>query len=143
MEKMPPKAKIYEAFSCIADNRILLKENEATVTSSDNKKTYTVKWKENEYSSTDNATFWQGYPGYPVISVLMLQNKLSYPQEIASLFKNINWHALNEKYKRDYEKAITEVLENINANQEQIKKEVDTIYEELSKLNISIKRKIN
>lgn len=38
MEKIPPIAKIYEAYSCIADNRIEMKENMATVHSSDNKK---------------------------------------------------------------------------------------------------------
>ena len=76
MEKIPPIAKIYEAYSCIADGRIELKDEDAKVTSSDNKKTYLVKWKDNVYSSNDNASFWQGYPGYPVIAVLMLQNKL-------------------------------------------------------------------
>ena len=57
MEKMPPIAKIYEAYTCIADKRIQLEENRAFVTSSDGKKKYTVLWKENIYVSNDNATF--------------------------------------------------------------------------------------
>ncbi len=140
--KLPPKAKIYEAYTCIADNRIEMKENEATVTSSDNKKTYQIKWKDEDYSSTDNATFWQGYPGYPVLAVLMLQNKLNYKKEIANLFANINWHALNEKYKRDYDAAIEEVLNTIKYDQKLIKEETDKIYEELKNMTINIKRKI-
>ena len=34
---MPPVAKIYEAFSVLADGRIKLEENKATITSSDRK----------------------------------------------------------------------------------------------------------
>ena len=99
MEKMPPIAKIYEAYTCIADKRVQLEENRAFVTSSDGKKKYNVSWKENIYVSNDNASFWQGYPGYPVIAVLILQHKLPFKENIISLFKNINWHALNEKYR--------------------------------------------
>lgn len=143
MEKLPPIAKIYEAFTCIADNRIEIKANEAIVSSSDGKKKYTVKWKENNYTSNDNATFWQGYPGYPVIALLMLQNKLSYKKEIATLFTNVNWHELNEKYKRNYDLAIQEVLDKIDYNTEIIKDEVNKIYAEIKNLNILIKRKID
>ena len=139
---MPPIAKIYEAYSCIADNRIELKEQEAIVTSSDGKKKYTIKWKENDYSSTDNASYWQGYPGYPVIAVLMIQNKLSYDEEIIKFFKNINWHELNNKYKRDYDKAVEEVLNNIDFDKGKIKEETNRIYEELKKMDINIQKKL-
>lgn len=142
MEKFPPIAKIYEAYTCIADNRIEMKENEAIVSSSDGKKKYTIKWKDNQYASNDNATFWQGYPGYPVLAVLMLQNKLSYNNEIIALFGGINWHELNDKYKRDYNAAVEEVLESIPYNSASIKEETEKIYEEIKNLNIIIKRKI-
>lgn len=142
MKKMPPIAKIYEAYTCIADNRIEIKENVATVSSSDGKKKYTIKWKDNNYTSNDNATFWQGYPGYPVLAVLMLQNKLNYKKEIANLFTNINWHELNDKHKRDYNAAVEEVLENINYDSASIKEETEKIYEEIKNLDIAIKRKI-
>lgn len=143
MEKLPPIAKIYEAFTCIADNRIEMKENEAIVSSSDGKKKYTIKWKNNDFTSNDNATFWQGYPGYPVLAVLMIQNRLSYKKEIVNLFANINWHALNEKYKRNYDVAIEEVLSKINYDTAIIKEEVNKIYEEIKNLDIHIKRKID
>ena len=139
---MPPIAKIYEAYSCIADNRIELKEQEAIVTSSDGKKKYTIKWKENDYSSTDNASYWQGYPGYPILAVLMLQNKLKYNIEIVPYFKETNWHALNEKHKRDYNAAVEEVLETITYDKETIKKETEKTYEALKNMTINIKKKI-
>ncbi len=142
MEKIPPIAKIYEAYSCIADNRIKLNEKDAIVTSSNFEKEYTIKWKDNIYTSNDNATFWQGYPGYPVIAVLFMQEKLKYNKEIINLFKNINWHDLNNKYKRNYDKAIDEVLTNIDYDINIIKKETLKIYEKLKNLDIEIKRKL-
>jgi hypothetical protein len=142
MTKLPPKSKIYEAYSAIADNRIELNENSAIVTSSDYRKKYEVKWHDLTYSSTDNATFWQGYPGYPVIVVLMLQGKLTYNSDTIPFFKNINWHALNEKNKRNYDKSVAEILSSINCDTEKIQKEVDSIYNEINKLEIVIKRKI-
>lgn len=142
MEKIPPIAKIYEAYSCITDNRIEMKENMAIVHSSDSKKTYEVKWQENNYSSTDNASFWQGYPGYPIIAVLMLQKNLPYYEECIPYFKNINWHSLNEKYKRDYDAAIEEVLNTINYDTNKIKEETEKTYEILKNMEINIKRKI-
>lgn len=143
MVKLPPIAKVYEAYTCLADKRITLNEKEAIVSSSDGKKKYTVKWKDNNYASNDNATFWQGYPGYPVLAVLMLQKKLNYNPEIINIFTNINWHELNEKYQRNYDKAIEEVLNNIKYDSTFIKRETEKLYEEIKKLNINIKRKVD
>lgn len=139
---MPPIAKIYEAYTCIADERIKIEGNEAFVSSSDGKKNYKVKWKDNTYVSNDNASYWQGYPGYPVIALLILQNKLTYNNEIISLFKNINWHELNEKYKRNYDQVVEEVLSTISYDKNVIKSETEKIYEELKNLEIQIKKKL-
>ena len=80
MEKLPPIAKVYEAWSAVADGRMVLHPNErcATVASSNAQKEYTVTWDEADavHSSKDNATYWQGYAGYPVIAVLMEQGAL-------------------------------------------------------------------
>ena len=80
MEKLPPIEKVYEAWSAVADGRVALHPDErrAAIASSNGAKTYTVAWNENgsTYSSNDNATYWQGYAGYPVIAVLMLQGRL-------------------------------------------------------------------
>ena len=65
--KQPPKEKVYEAFSAIADGRVNMKEDHAEVTSSNGDKTYEVQWRDNMAASSDPATYWQGYPGYPLI----------------------------------------------------------------------------
>lgn len=139
--KMPPKAKIYEAFSAIADKRIQIKDKEALVKSSDWTKEYKIKWQDNKISSTDNATFWQGYPGYPVIALWLELGIINFNKEIVFNFKNINWHELNNKYKRDYDKAVNEVI-NTLTNKETILKEVDNIYDQIAKLDFQIVRKI-
>ncbi len=139
--KMPPKAKIYEAFSAIADKRIQIKDKEALVKSSDWTKEYKIKWQDNKISSTDNATFWQGYPGYPVIALWLELGIINFNKEIVFNFKNINWHELNNKYKRDYNKAVNEVI-NTLTNKETILKEVDNIYDQIAKLDFQIVRKI-
>ncbi len=111
--KMPPIEKIFEAYSALAEGRVDmdLSENTARVSSSDHAKIYTVAWEENHYASDDNATYWAGYPGYPVIAVLMKQGILPYEENLAEQFMNINWHELNRKYKRNYEKAARSVME--------------------------------
>lgn len=143
--KMPPIAKIYEAFSAIADKRVKLQEESAQVTSSDSKKEYLVCWNANQISSNDNATFWQGYPGYPVIAVWLLKGQISYNSEVVKYFKNINWHEINKKNKRDYEAGVNEVLNELvmqGIDTEKIEQEVDSIYNAISKLPIQIVRKI-
>ena len=70
--KKVPLAKVYEALSAISSKRVIMNDTEAIVYSSDNKKQYKVQWLDNKYTSNDNATYWQGYSGYPVIAVLML-----------------------------------------------------------------------
>ena len=145
MKKMPPIAKIYEAFSVIADNRIKVDENRAIITSSNQKKEYTVTWNETEISSNDNATFWLNYPGYPILAVWLKTNKISYQQEVIKYFKKINWHEINKKNKRNYEKGFNDVLNQLaeqNVDTETIEQEVDRIYKEIENLNYEIVRKI-
>lgn len=141
--KLPKIEKIPEAYSAIADNRITLGENEATVLSSDRTKEYKITWEDSAYSSNDNASYWQGQLGYPVIAVLMLQNKLSLNRQIAQNFQNIPWKKLNTSYKNNYSAALEEVyndFSNKNVDCEEIKKEIDKVYEEITKLDIELKR---
>ena len=141
--KQPPVAKVYEALTAIASNRIELKESEAIAYSSDNKKSYKIEWNDNEYSSNDNATFWQGYAGYPVIAVLLLQGKISYNEEILPYLKDINWHEINEQFKRNYDQAVESVLNKLDKDtKENIIKNVKQIYNDLLNLDIKIVRKI-
>jgi len=73
--KMPPIEKNYEVYSAVADGRIVFDVESAKVCSSDYSKEYLVEWKDGVYSSNDNASYWQGYPGYPII-VMQLMLKL-------------------------------------------------------------------
>lgn len=140
MEKLPPIEKIYEAYSAIADQRVALKDDHGEVFSSDRRKCYTVSFDGNTYSSNDNATYWQGYAGYPVIAVLLLQGKLPFHEKTAELFRDINWNSLNDQYKRNYRKAAESVMKQRGMDIEKIEKETQGVYEALGKLDIIIKR---
>lgn len=141
--KLPPIEKIHEAYSAIADKRVVLKENEAEVSSSDLTKTYLVKWKDEVYSSNDNASYWQGYVGYPIIAVLMLQGKLPLNQEIAMYFQGINWKKINTEYKNKFSEAVSQIMgglkeKGIDCNK--IEEEIQKVYQEIGRLTIQTKR---
>jgi len=143
MIKLPPIEKIPEAYSAITDNRIVMSENSALADSSDNTKRYTVTWNDNLYTSNDNASIWQGYAGYPMIAVLMLQGKLPLDRAIAEHFKGINWKALNTKYKNKYDKAVAEILDSLKEqgiDTDAINTEINEVYNCIRTLNISTKR---
>lgn len=143
MEKLPPIEKIYEAYSAIADNRVTLMKESAVVLSSNREKKYTVTWENGVYTSNDNASYWRGYAGYPIIAVLMLQKELSLNSDIIDHFKGINWTELNKKYKAKYSEAVEEVMDNLNrknVNVSKIKEEVEKVYEEIKALNIICRR---
>lgn len=143
MDKLPPIAKIYEAYSAIADGRVQMHPTQASIKSSDNSKGYTVSWQDDVYSSNDNASYWQGYAGYPMIAVLMLQGKLPLDQEIAFHFAKINWKELNARYKAKYDKAVDEILGNLNKqgiDTDVIREEVSSVYYHLSQLPVKTKR---
>ena len=143
MTKLPPVEKIYEAYSALSDSRVIMEENSAKVFSSDKSKEYTVTWNENIYSSNDNASYWQGYAGYPIIAVLMLQKKLLFDDSFTDFFKNINWKELNAKYKGKYSKAVDEIMEglkNSGVDTDKIYKKTEEIYEKLKTLDIQCKR---
>lgn len=143
MIKLPPIEKIPEAYSAIADDRITLFENTAFVDSSDKTKRYTVTWDEETYTSNDNASVWQGYAGYPMIAVLMLQGRLPLNRVTAGHFKGINWKALNTKHKNKYDKAVAEILHSLceqGIDTDQIENEITKVYDNIRILNISTKR---
>ena len=140
VRKMPPLEKVYEAFSAIGDERIRLEDNAYTVYSSDKSKYYTVTEKDNVYRSDDNATYWQGYPGYPVIAVLILQGKLPYNREVCEEMKGIPWKVLNDKYRRDYAAAAEEALRGLGTDSQKIREEAQKVYDALQELDIETGR---
>ncbi len=140
---IPPIEKIHEAFSAIADGRVKMASDHALVSSSDYRKEYTVSWQDNTYSSNDNASYFQGYMGYPVIAVLMLQKKIDYSATVAEHFKGINWKELNTQYKNQYAKAVRVILNDISGkgiDVQEIESEVNGIYEQIKTLDIIYKR---
>lgn len=140
--KLPPREKIPEAYTAIIDNRIKMFDNYAEVLSSDRTKTYLIKWNNNLYYSNDNSTYWQGYPGYPVIAILMLQNKLTCNKDILKYFKNINWNELNKKNKRNYKDSLEDIIGKMT-EKDLINREIDKVYKEMEQLDIKITRKKN
>ena len=142
MEKLPPIEKIFEAWTAIADGRVSLHENSAEVASSDGSKGYTVRFDGDRFSSDDNATYWRGYPGYPVIAVLMLQGRLPLYKAEADLWRNVNWKEVNTKYKNNYAKAVEEVATSREINLPVAYKEAERVMDALRSLDLTVKRKI-
>lgn len=138
--KMPPKAKVYEALSAVGDGRVFLKNNlSAEVTSSDGSKSYLVEWSEDfkKITSNDNASYWQGYLGYPIIAVLLISNKIEYNPEVAKLMVGVNWKKINTDFKRDYNKAIEYVLKNV---EEKVGYYPNIINQEVDKIMLQIEK---
>ena len=142
MKKFPPIEKVFEAWTALADHRIEMHEGYADVSSSDGEKAYVVKYSGDKYASDDNATYWQGYPGYPVIAVLMLQGKLPYDEQEALLWENINWTQLNKKFKNNYAKAVEEVALERGIDLKKSLSAAEQVMETLKQLPLEIKRKI-
>lgn len=140
--KWPPKAKIYEALSAFADGRVdIAHEGEATVASSDRAKTYTVVWNEGReaFGANDNASYWVGYMGYPVIATVMKLGLLRPQPDTAALLAGVNWNELNRAYKRDYDAAVEFVLQHIvrdGGDAEAVRAEADRLFGELKLLKL-------
>lgn len=141
--KLPPIEKIPEAYGAIADGRVAMKDSSADVVSSDGTKNYRVRWNGDLYSSDDNASKWQGYTGYPIVAVLLLQGRLPLNQDVMTLFKGIPWKELNKKHKNKYVEALAEVLEDIRANggdPDRVRREMQTVYSALEALKLPRRR---
>jgi hypothetical protein len=140
--KIPPNAKIYEALSAIADGRAKLTgDRKADVVSSSGTKTYVVEWfgDLSGITSNDNASYWQGYMGYPILAALMLLGKLDFRKEVAQLLAGIPWKKINKQFRNDYDKAVEYVLEDLEAKgiqREAILSEVDSIMAQIEKLEL-------
>ncbi len=169
--KLPPIEKIPEAWSAIIDGRVAFGDGaerladvraelpaddaeaaadecskcqtgEAHVMSSDGSKEYLVQWKGDTFYSNDNATYWQGYPGYPVLAVLMVQGRLPYDERAASCFAGVDWHRLNAAYKRNYGKALQSILDSfVEETQAHIHQAMQEAYSRLQTFDLALTRK--
>ena len=139
--KMPPTIKVLEALGAIADGRVEVKENTATVKSSNLNKRYIVRFypEKNKIYSTDNASKFHNYIGYPIISFLMLKGMLDYSEGIASALKGIKWKDLNDKFKRNYsltEKYALKKCEFKSIPPNEVKKFINITIKKLKNLNL-------
>ena len=116
--KLPPRAKVFEAFTAVADGRVRLTgPGSATVTSSGGDRTYDVGWSDDGRTVTanDNASYWQGYLGYPIVAVLLARGVLHAGDDVVAALAGVPWHDLNKQYRRDYDAAVAHVLEGLPA----------------------------
>ena len=138
--KMPPPIKIYEALGAIGDGRVRLEdEHRALVTSSEGDKTYQVEISGDgrEISSNDNASYWQGYLGYPAIAVLLMRGLYRPPANVIDALAGIPWKELNRRFKNDYDKTLAEVNRIVEASghdPDAVASEVESIMDALRNL---------
>lgn len=141
LTKLPPIEKIAEAYSVLVDQRMTLYEDHADVISSTGEKQYTVLFHDQEYASNDSATYWQGYPGYPIIALWMKQGILPYKEDIAMQFQGVAWKILNTKYKRDYKAVVEALYEDMDPLiVNDIRLEIEAVYEQMKVLPFTIKK---
>ncbi|MEM4389798.1 MAG: hypothetical protein QXG98_03985 [Candidatus Micrarchaeia archaeon] len=108
---VPPRVKVLEALGSIADNRVKIAGNAATVVSSLGERAYRVMWDgARGIFSDDNGSLWQGYLGYPAIAFLMLKNQLPFEARLANSLKGIPWKELNRRFRNDYSKTEAEAF---------------------------------
>lgn len=138
----PPRAKVYEALTAVADGRVeVIAPGHARVTSSDRSRRYHVHWSDDQtaFASDDNASKWQGYLGYPIIAVLLVLGTVVYSRDLADCLAGVEWKKLNDAAKRDYDAVVAQVLTAVEArgaNRLGIEAEVDRIYSEVVKLGL-------
>jgi hypothetical protein len=140
--KMPPVAKVYEALSALADDRVrVTAPGRAEVGSSAGDKTYSVEWSEDgrQITSNDNASYWQGYTGYPIIAVLLATGRIPYDRAVAEQLAGVPWHEINARFKRDYTAAVEHVLQDVDdrgGDRAPIVRQVELIYRQLESLEL-------
>lgn len=130
---MPPLIKVYEALGAIGDGRVREKSGGAAeVVSSDRGKTYNVEVSADgrEISSNDNASYWQGYLGYPGIAVLIARGFLNARGETMRTLAGIPWKEINRRFRNDYERTTAEVARIVTergGNFDEIRAEAESI----------------
>jgi hypothetical protein len=140
--KLPPRAKVFEAFTALADGRVRITgPGSATVVSSGRDKTYDVEWSDDgrTIGANDNASYWQGYLGYPIVAVLLARGDLRADEDAVAALAGIDWHDLNKRYRRDYSAAVAHVLAGLGDRGEDpalVEREVDAVLDQLAALDL-------
>ena len=140
----PHISKVYEALTAIADGRLkMISETSAKCFSSTHNKFYSIEYDPQTaaFMSNDNTAWYTGSLSYPMIAFLMLNEKISYNHEIAEKLKGIEWKVINQRYKNDYDSAISYVLNDLRKKGieiDLIKTEAGRIFKILSDMKIGI-----
>jgi len=139
----PHVSKIFEAIGVIGDNRIEIIEevNQAKMYSPSRNKFYTVTWNDDltKMMSNDNSAFFVGQLSYPMISVLMLKNKIKYDHKLESILSNIKWKDINKSFKNDFNKTVKFVLDDLKSQGKDtdfVIQEINKVVEQIAKLRI-------
>ncbi|HEY4505303.1 MAG TPA: hypothetical protein VJG67_01290 [Candidatus Paceibacterota bacterium] len=137
--KLPKTIKVYEALGALADGRVEATGDTGKVYSSSRKKFYDVSYDpiNQAIMSNDNASYWQGYLGYPAIAFLIKIGVVSYDKKIADLLAGIAWKELHQKMK-NFDKEWAFILESKTEAEKKILKDFgEKVMKEIKSLNLS------
>jgi len=139
--KKPHIARIYEALTVIADNKVETNGNRARCYSITNDKVYDIQYNStnNSIMSNDNAAFYTNSLSYPMIAYLMLIDEIPYHKKLLEIFKDICWKDVNAHFKNDYDKSIKFVLGELKKEGQGtdfIRTEIKKIYDFVCNLQI-------
>ncbi len=137
---MPPRIKVLEALSAIADGRVRREGDHYVIVSSDGSRSYTVYVDEGKglVYSNDNGTVYRGYVGYPIMAVLMMLGLLSFNKELSEGLRGVPWRELNEKYK-NYSMVMDVIRRRVGEDKWPLyEKFIDEVLGELRKLNLRL-----
>ncbi len=138
--EIPPVVKAYEALGAVGDGRVKIVDGtHAIVTSSSGSKNYQVETSAGgrEISSNNNASYWQGYLGYPAIAVLIERGLYRAPANVTDALAGIPWHEINRRNRNDYAKTLAEVDKLIEQNghdPDAVRSEAEALLDYLRKL---------
>jgi hypothetical protein len=138
--RLPPRIKVLEALSAIADGRVRREGDHYVIVSSDGSRSYTVYVDEGRglVYSNDNGTVYRGYVGYPIMSVLMMLGKLSFDKELSDGLRGIPWRDLNEKFK-NYNAVMEVIRGRVGEDKWPLyERFIDKVLGELRRLNLRL-----
>ena len=143
--RLPPKIKVIEALSIVADDRIIIEgllSNEWKCSSASSPwKTYKILYneKENTISSNDSGSTNQWFLWYPAIAFLMKIWKLKYDESILEMVEDTDWIKIKGQVNKDYESMYRLILWNLLMqwfNVDYFTSQVENIYNQISELHL-------
>ncbi len=116
--KPTPRIKLYEALGAVADGRVEVgADDTGRVRSSDGAKVYEVRYDAaaGAIMTNDNASYWQGYLGYPGVAYLLARGVLQCDKQATEALRDIAWKALATQYRNDWDAVEAQVRQKLAA----------------------------